>query len=54
MKMENSILEEVLEWLSEYEPEEQKQALEDLQEHGCISGMVGSLIYYDDTTSFLS
>jgi hypothetical protein len=26
--------------------------LDDLLSHGCISGMVGSLIYYDDTIPF--
>ena len=26
--------------------------MEDLQKYGCISGMIGSLIYYDDTNKF--
>ena len=29
-----------------------KDFIEDLSEHGCISGMVTSLIYYDDTVKF--
>jgi hypothetical protein len=30
----------------------EKQILEQLQQHGCISGMVGELIYYSDTVKF--
>lgn len=26
--------------------------MEDLQKYGCISGMIGELIYYDDTNKF--
>lgn len=26
--------------------------MEDLQRYGCVSGMIGELIYYDDTTKF--
>lgn len=29
-----------------------KQSMEDLQKHGCQSGMIGSLIYYSDTENF--
>ena len=28
------------------------KGMEDLQRYGCVSGMIGSLIYYDDTTKF--
>lgn len=27
-------------------------SMEDLQKHGCISGMIPELIYYDDTNEF--
>ncbi len=30
----------------------EKQVLEELQKHGCVSGMVGELIYYSDTCRF--
>lgn len=32
--------------------EELLRDMEDLQKYGCISGMIGSLIYYDDTNKF--
>lgn len=31
---------------------DEKSACEELQEHGCISGMVSELIYYSDTEQF--
>lgn len=34
------------------EQEDLRQYLEDLYYHGCISGMVDSMIYYHDTYSF--
>lgn len=34
------------------EQEDPKQYLEDLYYHGCLSGMVSSMIYYDDTYAF--
>lgn len=46
-----SIIEEVEEHLSGY-PGEEKQCLEDLQKHGCVSGMINSLCYYTDTVKF--
>lgn len=36
------------------EPEERKTYLEDLTQHGAISGMVGGLIYYHETTQFFN
>jgi len=36
----------------EYEASEIASFFEDLQQHGCISGMVCSLIYYADTHAF--
>lgn len=32
--------------------EELLKDMEDLQQYGCVSGMIGSLIYYDDTNKF--
>ena len=28
------------------------KSMEDLQQYGCVSGMIGELIYYDDTEKF--
>ena len=36
------------------EPEERKIYLQDLTQHGAISGMVGGLIYYYETTQFFN
>lgn len=36
------------------EPEERKTYLQDLTQHGAISGMVGGLIYYSETTQFFN
>ena len=36
------------------DPEERKTYLEDLTQHGAISGMVGGLIYYHETTQFFN
>lgn len=47
-----SILAEVKEWLCDSEDGEARGMLEDLNGHGCISGMVPGLIYYADTYAF--
>ena len=49
-----SIKDEVMEWLTEdgETKEEQAVRLRQLAEHGCMSGMVGGLIYYHDTCAF--
>ena len=36
------------------EPEERETYLQDLTQHGAISGMVGGLIYYYETTRFFN
>ena len=36
------------------DPEERKTYLQDLTQHGAISGMVGGLIYYSETTQFFN
>jgi len=52
--MKNKLKSEVLEWLESKTEENysEKQILEDLQQNGCASGMVGNLIYYSDTVEF--
>ena len=35
-------------------PEERETYLQDLTQHGAISGMVGGLIYYSETTQFFN
>tara|TARA_R110000824_G_scaffold92591_3_gene224502 strand:+ start:238 stop:600 length:363 start_codon:yes stop_codon:yes gene_type:complete len=53
-----TILDEVKEWLEERELEGEekedtdKQALKELIDHGCQSGIVSDLIYYHDTSKF--
>ena len=52
--MKNTIEKEVKNWLAVKVEDDytEKQVLEDLQHGGCISGMVGELIYYHDTCRF--
>ena len=41
--------------LEAYDPQSNENTIrffEDLLQHGCISGMVGSLVYYADTEAF--
>lgn len=46
---------EVCEWLTDYDDYDSVcSALEDLSQYGCQSGMVGKLVYYNDTTTFYS
>ena len=51
-----NVIEDILEDAEGYEGEDlQKQLesrLEDILEHGCVSGTVGSLVYYNDTMAF--
>ena len=48
------ILKDVKEWLDMKVSDgyTEKQALEELQNHGCVSGIVGHLIYYYDSCRF--
>lgn len=50
----SGILKDVKNWLSDKVETDytEKQILEELQQHGCISGMVGHLIYYYDTVKY--
>jgi hypothetical protein len=55
MKAGASFLErEVIQWLLDYGDDNNdiESALKNLLNHGCVSGMVGSLIYYTDTSAF--
>ena len=47
-----SIKEAVIAWVESYPEEDQKVLLEDLQQSGCVSGMVGPLVNYVDTIAF--
>jgi len=42
----------VQEWVDEEKEEGYDSVLDDLNQHGCQSGMVGFLVYYSDTTEF--
>lgn len=46
----NKLIKDVIETLQD--EEEIESYIEDLMQHGCQSGMVGSLIYYNDTLRF--
>ena len=48
-KLKDAVIDEAL----EYETDDDiKSFFEDLLNHGCVSGMIGSLIYYADTNKF--
>ena len=49
-----TIKEDLLNWLNpeDHGYDNEKQQLEDLLQHGCVSGMVSHLIYYGDTTKY--
>jgi hypothetical protein len=49
-----TLKDELKDWLvpEDHGYDNEKQQLEDLLQHGCVSGMVGSLIYYGDTVKF--
>lgn len=51
-----TIKQEVEQWLSEKEEPDypRKKILEGLQQNGCISGMVSSLIYHTDCVAFVN
>lgn len=50
--LQQAVFEIVESALEGYSKAEQKTWLEDLAAHGCISGMVSSLIYYHQTERF--
>ena len=49
-----TIKEDLLEWLNpeDHGYDTEKDQLEDLLQHGCVSGMVSHLIYYGDTLQY--
>ena len=48
-KLKDKVIDEALE---HEDDDDIKSWFEDLLNHGCISGMVGKLVYYDDTIKF--
>jgi hypothetical protein len=48
----NKLTLKVIESLLDREEDEIESYIEDLMNHGCVSGMVGELIYYNDTVKF--
>ena len=48
--MEREVIEDVISSVDSVE--ELKSRLDDILEHGCISGTVGNMIYYSDTVAF--
>ena len=54
MEASDKLEQEVISYIVESfdSDDEIKNFFEDLQSHGCISGMVGHLIYYKDTNDF--
>ena len=57
-KMYRDIVDEVVEDSQEYDGEDDREKLvsrlDEITTHGCASGTVSSLIYYDDTTNFFN
>lgn len=54
-KMYRDIVDEVVEYSQEYDGDDKEKligVLEDIGRSGLASGIIGSLIYYDDTTKF--
>lgn len=52
-KLTNFVIDHYINESSDYESvEDLLSNMEDLQQYGCISGMIPELIYYDDTNDF--
>lgn len=52
-KLKEYVLDYYIDDYDNYSDEESfLKGMEDLQRHGCVSGMIHSLIYYDDTNKF--
>ena len=52
MTLQEEVREIIESETKDYSPEERRQWLNDLRQHGCISGMVSDLVYYTDTIEF--
>ena len=52
-RLTNCVLDHYIEESIDYETiDDLFKSMEDLQQHGCISGIIKELIYYDDTENF--
>lgn len=52
-KLINKVIDHYIDESIDYESSDDLlRSMEELQQHGCISGMIGELIYYDDTIKF--
>ena len=52
-RLTNHVLDYYIDESIDYEStDDLLKSMEDLQQYGCVSGMIGELIYYDDTTNF--
>jgi len=50
MTIKQQVIQDALDYSDE--PEDQLAYIEDVQQHGCSSGIVSGLIYYSDTAKF--
>ena len=52
-RLTNCVLDYYIDESAEYDStDDLLTSMEELQQYGCISGMIGELIYYDDTEKF--
>lgn len=52
LKGESKLKDYVIDYYKNLDEDSIMTSMEDLQKHGCISGMIQELIYYDDTNEF--
>lgn len=52
LKGESKLKDYVIDYYKNLDEDSIMTSMEDLQKHGCISGMIPGLIYYDDTNEF--
>lgn len=52
LKGESKLKDYVIDYYKKLDEDSIMTSMEDLQKHGCISGMIPELIYYDDTNEF--
>ena len=51
--LRNDVLDIIINYIEDYENfEEVKSFIEDIRNYGCVNGMAGELIYYDDIKKF--
>lgn len=52
-RLTNYVIDYYIDESADYDsPDDLLRSMEDLQKYGCVSGMIGDLIYYDDTIRF--